>query len=355
MKKRLLLGLALLPLASAQQATLRLLDTTDIHGHIVPYDYYQDAETDAFGLAKTASLIEAARAEADTVMLFDNGDLLQGNPFADYKAKVEPVAEGEVHPIFAAMNALSYDAGTLGNHEFNYGLEFLNTALGGAAFPILNANIYEDDGDEDPENDVLAYEPYVILEREVTADDGQTYPLRVGVIGFVTPQIMIWDRSNLEGEVITKDIVASAERYVPELKAAGADVVVALAHTGFGDDTHVLGAENVARHLTEVEGIDAVIFGHEHRIFPSEDYAEIEGVDVEAGTMNGVPMVMAGSWGDHLGVIDLTLTREGDAWSVASGTAEARPIYDAETETALVETDPAVVAAVAEAHEGTLA
>lgn len=353
--KRLLLGLALLPLASAQEATLRLLDTTDVHGHIVPYDYYQDAPTDAFGLAKTASLVRAARAEEPNALLFDNGDLLQGNPFADFKAKVEPVAEGEVHPVYRAMNGLGYDAATLGNHEFNYGLEFLNTALTGADFPTVNANVYLDDGDDNPRNDELAYEPYVILEREITAEDGQTYPLRVGVIGFVTPQIMVWDRSNLEGRVTTRDIVASARRYVPELRAAGAEVVVALSHSGFGDDTYAPGAENASRFLTEVEGIDAVIFGHSHGLFPSDDYAEVEGVDVEAGTVNGVPMVMAGFWGDHLGVIDLELTRQSGAWTVAGGTAEARPIYDAETETALAETDQEVVDAVSAAHEGTLA
>lgn len=348
-----LLGLTL-PLASAQQATLRVLGTTDIHGHIVPYDYYQDAETDAFGLAKTASLIAAARAEADNTLLFDNGDLLQGNPFADYKAKIDPVEAGETHPIYAAMNELGYDAGVLGNHEFNYGLGFLKAALPGAAFPTVVANVYRDDGDEDPSNDELAYEPYVVLEREVTAEDGETYPLKVGVIGFVTPQITVWDRANLEGRLITKDIIASAERYVPELKAAGADVVVALSHSGFGEETYEEGAENASRFLTEIDGIDAVIFGHEHGVFPSDAFAEVPGVDVEAGTLNGVPMVMAGAWGDHLGVIDLTLERGAEGWTVAGGRAEARPIYDAEAEQALVETDPAVVAAVADAHEGTL-
>jgi 2',3'-cyclic-nucleotide 2'-phosphodiesterase / 3'-nucleotidase len=354
MKKIFLLAFALLPLASAQEAELRLLNTTDLHGNVASYDYFQDAETELFGLERTASLIAAARAEADNVLLFDNGDLLQGNPLADYKAKVDPVAPGETHPVLAALEALGFDAWTLGNHEFNYGLEFLDTALSGSDLPVVSANVYRDDGDDDPENDVLAYEPYLVLEREITAADGRTYPLNVGVIGFVTPQIMIWDRSNLEGRLVTKDIVASAERYVPELKAAGADVVVALSHSGFGEDTREAGAENVSRHLTEVEGIDAVIFGHEHGVFPSEDYAEIEGVDIQAGTLNGVPMVMAGAWGDHLGVIDLTLTRAGEGWTVTSGTAEARPIYDAESETALAEADPAVLEVVAEAHEGTL-
>ena len=84
-----LMSLALLPLASAQTVELRLLETTDIHTNIVPYDYYQDAETDAFGLAKTATLIKAARNEAPNSLLFDNGDLIQGTPLGDYKAKID--------------------------------------------------------------------------------------------------------------------------------------------------------------------------------------------------------------------------------------------------------------------------
>jgi len=349
-----LLAFSVISWAGAQTVDLRILDTTDVHAHIVPYDYYQDAPSDQFGLAKTASLIGAAKEEVPNVLLFDNGDTIQGNPFADYKARVDVLEEGETHPVYAALNLLQYDAGTLGNHEFNYGLPFLERSMAGAEFPIVNANVYRDDGDNNAQNDELAYEPYVLLEREVVDAAGNTYPLTVGVIGFVTPQIMVWDKSHLEGEVITEDIVASARKYVPELKEAGADVVVALAHSGFGDETHEEGAENVARHLTQVEGVDAVIFGHEHGLFPSEDYADVPGVNVEKGTVNGVPMVMAGSWGSHLGVIDLTLERQGESWEVVDAQAEARPIHDAEAEEALVEADQEVVAAVEEAHQGTL-
>jgi 2',3'-cyclic-nucleotide 2'-phosphodiesterase/3'-nucleotidase len=360
MNKGVLLGLVLLPLVSAQEAAaqevwLRLMETTDIHTHIVNYDYYQDAETDAFGLAKTATLIKAARDEVPNSLLFDNGDLIQGNPLGDYKAKIDVLENGETHPVYQAMNLLDYDAANIGNHEFNYGLDFLNLTLAGADFPYINANVYADDGDDNAKNDEHYFEPYVILEREVTDEAGNTQPLKIGVIGFVPPQIMIWDKSNLEGEVIAKDIVETARRYVPEMREAGADLVVAIPHSGFEAGERQGMDENAVAYLSEVQGIDAILFGHAHSVFPSEQFEGYPGADLEKGTIGGVPSVMPGFWGDHLGVIDLTLTQENGAWRVTDSSAEARPIFDAENETALVDADPEIINAVSEAHEGTLA
>ncbi len=353
MKKRLLLGLALLPLvsvpmAAAQTVELRLLETTDIHTNIVPYDYYQDAETDAFGLAKTATLIRAARDEAPNSLLFDNGDLIQGNPLGDYKAKIDVLEPGETHPVYQAMNLLDYDAANIGNHEFNYGLEFLGRTLAGADFPYVNANVYQTDGETN------YFEPYVILERDVTDTAGETHTLNVGVIGFVPPQIMTWDKSNLDGEVVAEDIVETAQKFVPQMRQAGADLIVAVPHSGFEAGERQGMDENAVLYLSEVEGIDAILFGHAHSVFPSEQFEGYPGANLEQGTINGVPSVMPGFWGDHLGVIDLTLTQQNGSWTITDSAAEARPIYDAENETALVEADPEIVEAVAQAHQGTL-
>ena len=346
--KSLLLGLALLPLASAQTAELRLLETTDIHTNIVPYDYYQDAETDAFGLAKTATLIRAARNEAPNSLLFDNGDLIQGTPLGDYKAKIDVLEAGEIHPVYQAMNLLDYDAANIGNHEFNYGLDFLNRALAGADFPYVNANVYKADGKTN------YFEPYIILDRKITDTAGKTHTLKVGVIGFVPPQIMTWDKSNLAGKVVTKDIVETAQKFVPEMRQAGADLIVAVPHSGFEAGERQGMDENAVGYLSEVKGIDAILFGHAHSVFPSEQFADYPGADLAKGTINGVPSVMPGFWGDHLGVIDLTLTRQNGSWTVTDSSTEARPIYDAENEKALVDADPEIVNAVAEAHQGTL-
>ena len=342
---------------SAQaQATvnLRLLETTDLHANIVPYDYYRDEPTDEFGLAKTATLIKEARTEAQNVLLFDNGDLIQGSPLGDYKARTDPLQEGEVHPVYKAMNLLGYDAGNIGNHEFNYGLDFLDLSLEGAAFPYVNANVYIDDGDDDPSNDENAYTPYLILEKTVTDESGAAHDLEVGVIGFVPPQIMQWDRSHLLGEVVAKDIVETAEKFVPQMLEEGADLIVAIPHSGFGAAERQELAENASYQLSRVDGIDAILFGHSHSVFPSEAFADAPDVDLEKGTISGTPAVMPGFWGDHLGVVDLTLQGSEGAWEVVDSQSEARPIYDAEAEEPLVEADQEVVEAVTAEHEGTL-
>lgn len=122
---------------------LQILGTTDIHTNLANYNYYLDADSADVGLANTAALIEQARAENPNTLLFDNGDLIQGTPLGSYKALENVLKPGEVHPAIAALNALKYDGGTLGNHEFNYGLAFLDEVLNDAQYPVVNANTYD--------------------------------------------------------------------------------------------------------------------------------------------------------------------------------------------------------------------
>lgn len=338
----------------AAKVKLRILETTDIHANLVDYDYYTDKAIETYGLARTATLIEEARSEAKNSMLFDNGDLIQGNPLGDYVAKVKPLKGDEVHPVYKAMNLLDYDAATPGNHEFNYGLEFFDQVIKGADFPYVNANIYKDDGDDDESNDVNYYKPYEIIEKKVTDESGKEHTLKVGVIGFVTPQIMQWDSAYLTGKVITKDIVKTAEKFVPEIKAAGADLIVALAHTGYDENPPAEMAENAVLPLSEVEGIDAILFGHAHKIFPSAAFEGMKGVDLEKGTINGVAAVEPGAWGDNLGVIDLELTQVNGKWEVVDSAAVSRPIYDSANAKSIAALDEEIAAAVQAEHEATV-
>ncbi len=187
-----------LPLRAAE-LTLRLLETTDVHMNLVNYDYYQDKSTDEYGLAKTVTLIKAARAEAKNSLLFDNGDLIQGSPLGDFVARVKPLPVGQVHPAYKVLNRLGVDAANIGNHEFNYGLPFLRQAIAGASFPYVSANVYLVEPGVAPADAKHAFTPYVILERAVVDEAGATHTLKVGVIGFVPPQIMMWDRQHLLG------------------------------------------------------------------------------------------------------------------------------------------------------------
>ncbi|MBU5894076.1 2',3'-cyclic-nucleotide 2'-phosphodiesterase, partial [Vibrio cholerae O1] len=119
--------------------------------------------------------------------------------------------------------------------------------------------------------------------------------------GFVPPQIMVWDKANLQGKVTVNDITATAKRYVPEMRQQGADLVIAIPHSGLSSEPYKAMAENSVYYLSQVPGIDAIMFGHAHAVFPSQDFAAIKGADLEQGLLNGVPAVMQGQWGDPLG------------------------------------------------------
>ncbi|MDW6020190.1 bifunctional 2',3'-cyclic-nucleotide 2'-phosphodiesterase/3'-nucleotidase [Mesorhizobium sp. BAC0120] len=344
--------------AEANQAHLRIMETTDIHVNALPYDYYADKPNDTMGLSRTASLIEAVRKEATNSMLIDNGDLLQGNPMGDYIAYEKGMKDGDLHPIMKGMNLLSYECSTLGNHEFNYGLSFLDKVLAGANFPFVCANLIR--GTElaaGPRDDKLYLKPYVILDKKLKDGSGAEKPIRIGIIGFVPPQIMIWDAKNLEGNVRTRDIVEAAKAWVPQMKEEGADIVIALSHSGIDVKESDM-MENASFFVAGVEGIDAVFTGHQHLVFPGKkDFQELEGVDTKAGTLQGKPAVMGGFWGSHMGLIDLLLEEDGNKWRVVSATSEARPIYERadNKNKATVGDDRRIVEALKADHEATLA
>lgn len=303
---------------------LRLMATSDLHAHILPYDYYADRPCDRVGLVRTAGLIAAARAGAVNCLLLDNGDFLQGNPMGDYFAQPGALASGAVHPIIAAMNLAGYDAATLGNHEFNYGLDFLAQALAGAAFPVVSANVARRLG-ASPGDDQTLLPPYVILERKLADGGGQAQLIRIGIIGFLPPQTVQWDREHLEGRVFSRDILAVAKALVPRMKAQGADIIIALSHSGIGPIGDTDGRENVSTALAQVAGIDALIAGHSHQVFPSAEFIGIADVDPARSTIAGKPAVMPGFHGSHLGVIDLLLEHRDGRWRVADFTAELHP------------------------------
>ena len=340
--------LATLIAASVNAATvdLRIMETTDLHSNMMDFDYYKDTATEKFGLVRTASLINAARDEVKNSVLVDNGDVIQGSPMGDYMA-AKGLKQGDVHPVYKAMNLLDYSVGNLGNHEFNYGLDYLHKALAGAKFPYVNANII------DVKTKKPLFTPYLIKETEVVDKDGYKQTLKIGYIGFVPPQIMTWDKANLSGKVTVNDITETARQYVPEMRANGADVVVVIAHSGLSADPYQAMAENSVYYLSQVPGVDAIMFGHAHAVFPSKDFASIKGADIAKGTLNGIPAVMPGMWGDHLGVVDLVLNNDSGKWQVASAQAQARPIYDAAAKKSLAAEDHKLVDALKADHDAT--
>ncbi len=340
---------------AAAPVKLRIMETTDLHANMVNYDYYSLKEDNSVGFAKTATLIKQARTEVDNSLLFDNGDLLQGNPLGDYVAKVKQWGANDTHPIYDAMNLLNYDLGNFGNHEFNYGLEFLEKSVNTANFDYINSNIYKDDGDNDPSNDENYFDPYEIIEKVVKDENGNEQIIKVGVIGFVPPQITQWDKANLTGKVVTHDIKKTAEKFIPQMKKEGADVIVAIAHSGIGPTEYKELEENQTYQLSTVEGIDAILFGHTHSTFPSASYDGIPNVDTKKGTINGVAAVQPGFWGSHLGMIDLSLEKDAyGKWKVVDSISTNRAIFDKDKKVSLVDADQEVLNAVKDDHDHTI-
>ena len=354
------------------RTTLALLETTDLHSNVQSYDYFKLAEDKSFGFERVATLIAKARTEFPNNLLVDNGDTIQGTALADYQALVNPLACDQTLAMYKVMNAIGYDGAGIGNHEFNYGLPFLNQVTAsqfdiagatpappcaGPKFPQVLANVLS------LKSGAPLFNPYQIITKTFTArqPDGTTaqVPVKIGIIGFTPPTIMSWDKRWLDGKVSTQGLVETAQRYVPEMRAKGADLVVAISHGGLDNSPYKPDMENGNWHLATVPGIDAMLIGHSHQVFPDAASTvpqfNLPGVDKAKGTVNGVPTVMANFWGKHLGVVRLELAYASGKWSVdRSKTAvEARSIQNADK--SYVEPDPSVAATIGKEHAATIA
>jgi 2',3'-cyclic-nucleotide 2'-phosphodiesterase/3'-nucleotidase len=315
------------PQPARVEGRLVLMGTTDLHGWILPYDYYTGQRTNN-GLATLLPLIDSIRAaNPERTVLVESGDLLQGNPM-DFVYR--RLAEGETHPLVHAMNLAGYDAAAIGNHEFNYGIEHLERSAAAASFPFLSANVFRAGTDEH------AYRPYTFVERTV---GGRM--VKIGITSVTPPGVMIWDRDNVQGRLDVREIVSSVRPVVQRMRAEGADLVLVAAHSGLEGssyDTVATGVppENAASAMArEVPGIDVIFMGHTHR-------------EVADTTINGVLVQQAKNWGTSLAVAELDLRWAEGGWTIAdaSGTV-LRP--------AAGSTSPRLEAAVAQAHERTRA
>ncbi len=356
--------------ADGTRTTLAVLETTDLHSNIRSYDYYQDKDDPTLGFERAATLIKQARAQYANTLLFDAGDTIQGTALADYQALVKPVACGEELAIYRAMDALGYDGATIGNHEFNYGLPFLaqvthnamnvdgvaRRRCAGPNFPLVLANVFSN-RDNQP-----IFPPYAVLDRSLSVEvDGRTrkVPIRIGIIGFTPPPIMMWDKRNLEGKVHVKGLVEAARQYLPELRARQVDLVIAISHGGIDRSQYSPMMENANLYLAKEPGIDVLLLGHSHTTFPEGErsgkkrFAGIDGVDDVRGFIHGKPAVMGNFWGKSLGVIELGLVRENGHWKIdpAATRSQVRDIRNADGSP--VQADAEIARLVEPVHEAT--
>lgn len=310
-----LLLVALAALAVAPQGrpapdttTIVIAATTDVHGRVLDWDYERDRAA-PLGLVRAATVVDSLRrVHPGRVVLLDVGDLIQGNPFATYFAKVAPRAE---HPILEAMNRMGYDAAVPGNHEFNFGLPVMQRSLGTARFPYVAANLRRVDGS-------AVLPPFVLLERS---------GVRIAVVGLTQPGTMVWDAANVQGRVTIQGMAAALSPAVREARSSGADLVVLLAHAGLagggGYDATAAPPENeVGAALAAAPAVDVTILGHTHR-------------DVVDTTVAGSIVTQPRQWAQSVAVVTVDLVREGRAWRVARKRSALVPLQNVRPDSAL--------------------
>jgi 2',3'-cyclic-nucleotide 2'-phosphodiesterase / 3'-nucleotidase len=333
--------------AKAVTESFTVMGTTDLHGNVLNWDYFTDAEYrdtahNNVGLAKISTLVQAIRAERGThrTLLIDAGDTIQGTQLSYYYARVDPITEGgrlaPVHPMALAMNLIGYDAAALGNHEFNYGIPVLRAFERQCDFPLLGANAL------DARTERPAFPPYVI--KTVAAHGGPN--IKVGILGLTNPGIAIWDKANVQGKMTFPGLVEQARIWVPRLRAAGADVVIVAAHSGTDQPTsygdQLPWPENASVAVAEqVPGIDAILVGHAH--------AEVaERLVVNQQTGRTVVLSEPVKWGQRLTRFDIDAEFAEGSWRVTSVRAS---ILNSNT----VAEDPAVVSLLSAEHKKVVA
>ncbi len=296
--------------AAPTRAHIVILSTTDMHGRIFPIDYYTN-KYDNVGIAKVATLIRQARKDDPDLLLLDSGDTIQGTPLEYFhnKRHNEPP-----DPMMLAMNALHYDAMTVGNHEYNFGLKVLEKARSEAKFPWLSANTYN----EGAKGTLTThYAPYLV--KEIGG-------VRIGVLGLTTPGIPNWENAQNYDGLEFQETVSEAKKWVPVLREKEkADLVVIAMHMGIEEDLSTgkinpsqVPNENAAIAIArQVPGVDVILMGHTHREVPSL-------------VVNGVLLTQANRWASHVGRVDVYLEKneDKDRWRIVAKSARTIPVSE---------------------------
>jgi 2',3'-cyclic-nucleotide 2'-phosphodiesterase (5'-nucleotidase family) len=311
------------PLESNAPLDLVVAATTDVHGRLRGWDYYANAPDSLRGLSRAATIIDSLRRGVSTSpVVVDAGDFLEGNPLAYVAARVDTEMP---HPVIAAMNAVTYDAVAVGNHEFNYGLGTLNRAKRQADFPMLAANVYTPDGKQ-------AFLGWAVSTRR---------GIKIGIVGATTPGSVLWDRDNLAGRLVIRDIVPEVRTAVRDARDAGCVVVIVVVHSGLNEpssyDTVSTGvpSENVAARIAhEVPGVDLLVYGHSHKEMPD--------------TVIGTTLLMQPrNWATSVAIAHLGIARRNGRWRVVSKRSSV-------VAAAHHRENPSVVAVTQEGHRETI-
>ena len=280
--------------ADTGEKHITILGTSDMHGNIWGFSYEDNAETANNGMARLYTYIQQVRAENPNTILIDAGDDIQGTIMTDDLYNKTPE---EPHPVVTAMNYMGYDAMTLGNHEFNWGIPTMQTILSQAEFPVLAANVTDEKGE------LVTGAGWTIVER-----DG----VKVAIIGVVTPDVPIWDggKEGIEGATFEAANVAVGKA-IDEI-GDQADVIVGSAHMGmYAEFDEEGGSDSAQKILDDNPEIDVLQVAHNHVVVN-----EKQGDVVIGGVRNG---------GRDIARFDLTLDADNN---VVDATVEVVDMTD---------------------------
>ncbi|NLO09970.1 MAG: hypothetical protein GX129_08925 [Clostridiales bacterium] len=322
---------------------IRIIGTTDLHGQLNSNDYELGVDYNNGGLARVFDLIKKTKAELpkNNTIILDTGDVL-----FDYTTEYIFSSNQEaIQPIYQAMKYIGYDAITLGNHEFDYGYDYILRQLDGSGLRDITvvSNV------TDARTGDYPFLENMLITRYLTTKSGKEVEVKIGIIGQTIPH-MTGKTHSYVGILTGEDMVANAKTQSAKLKEMGADVIIALSHTGIGPENPEINFKNVAYALTKIPDIDVVIAGHEHNLYPTTDkssaYYKLPGVDKETYLMNGKNVVMAGDRGKAIGIVDLALEIKGDTVRITNRKSSLRMVTEKNT----VE-DPVVAAMFGEWEE----
>ena len=290
--------------------TVTLLETSDLHGHLLPWDDVRLRPADV-GLARIATRVTEIRKASPNVLLLDAGDTIEGTPEeslqahrAAFAALLSSEGAPDADPMARAMSRMGYDAMAVGNHEFNFGLDVLRKAQRESSFPWLSANARR------ARDGTPAFPEYVV--RTIGG-------VRIGLLGLTTPAIPGWEPEGNRPGLVWEDPVVTAGRLVPVLRGRErCDYVVLLIHsglevepeTGISDGTDF--ENRVAALAREVRGIDLILMGHTHRRIPLRK-------------ISGVPVIQPGRWGEALARVDVAFSKRGGRWKAEEPKGELLP------------------------------
>lgn len=245
-----LLGLGSLSAVHASQdgeVTLKLIETSDVHGCYFPYDFIRNKPMKG-SLARVSSYVKEQREKYENVILMDNGDILQGQPVAYYYNYMDTISE---HVCAAMLNYMKYDVGTMGNHDVETGHAVYDRWVRQCNFPVLGANIV------DNKTGKPYLPPYQVIEKE---------GVKIAILGMITPAIPSWLPEQLWSGLHFEDMEDCARKWVKIIREKeNPDVLVGLFHAGPEgnklDNVVENGSGNVAK---SVPGFDVVFMGHDH-------------------------------------------------------------------------------------------